>query len=308
MKTIQQVSYQGSQDLRIQSVKEPTLTPLSAIVRTKFTPVLPYDWLTEEGKLQQIRPVQLPITIGYGFAGIVERVGLLRDKNLIGKRVIGTNPAGANSELINSMLPPLLFEVPANVSLAAAATIIGGADAAYYAVRKINATSHDTVLITGASGGVGVYLIQFLKRIGATVIALGHSTNRDFLSQLGADYVINYENDLSIQLKELPTVNKVIDTVGSLTLLNQITTHFNELQLLSLSRPHYSPARPTQKFYFGQGNIGLNDYKRILTLLETKQLISVIQQVFDYQAVIQAQLASKNQHSHGRILLSYDQS
>lgn len=86
MKAIIQKTYQGIDDLVIQEVADPRISPMSAIVQTKYTPVLPYDWMTEEGRLGDLRSIKLPMTIGYSFSGIVEKVGFLRDKNLIGRK------------------------------------------------------------------------------------------------------------------------------------------------------------------------------------------------------------------------------
>ncbi len=307
MRAIIQKSYNGINDLAIETVADPTLSPLSAIIRTKFTPILPYNWMTEEGALMDIRPTKLPMVIGYGFAGVVEKVGMLRNSHLVGKRVIGANMSGSNAELINSQLPPLLFEVPDAVKLADAATVIGGADAALFAVNKAHVQNNETVLITGASGGVGTYLIQFLKRLGATVIALGSDQNITFLRDLGADYVVNYEQNLSNALKAAPQPTKIIDTVGSTGLLDTLTTNYEALQILSLSLPNYRTKKNGQSFSFGSGNIGLSGYKQILQLLATHQLQPVVQDIYPYDEVIKAQTVSKYQHSHGRILLSFDE-
>lgn len=151
MEAIVQANYDGIDGLQIANLANPEKSPVSAIIETQYTPVLPYDILTEEGKLKGLRPTKLPMIVGYGFGGQVKEVGLLRDNHLVSQNVIGANLGGSNSEIINSSIPPLLFQVPENVSLATATTIIGGADAALYATQQINATTHETVLITGGS-------------------------------------------------------------------------------------------------------------------------------------------------------------
>lgn len=71
MKQIIQTNYSGIDGLKIVDKPKPAVSPLSALVQVKYTPVLPYDWMTEEGKLKQMRPVKLPLTVGYAFAGVV---------------------------------------------------------------------------------------------------------------------------------------------------------------------------------------------------------------------------------------------
>ena len=305
MKAIIQKTYQGIDDLTIKEVADPQLSPMSAIIRTKYTPVLPYDWMTEEGRLKNLRPVKLPMVIGYSFSGIVERVGFLRDKNLIGQKVIGASMSGSNQSLIDSKIPPLLFKVPDQVSLKSAATIIGGADAAKFAINKSHINKQDVVLITGASGGVGTYLIQLLKLQEVIVIALASAQNFNFLKDLGADYVLDYNKKLNF--KDLPKINKVIDMVGSVKILDEITDSVNQLKIVSLSLTNYQPFKNGQSFQFISGTVSLSEYHQLLQMLADGQIRSVVQDTLNYRDVKQAQHNSKEEHSHGRILLDWEE-
>ncbi|WP_459128136.1 zinc-binding dehydrogenase [Latilactobacillus curvatus] len=305
MQGIIQQNYQGIEALQIKSIEEGPLTPLSVMIRNKFVPVLPYDWQTESGALTEIRPVQLPIVIGYGFGGIVEQVGRLRHSSLIGQRVIGMQPNGSAQEVINNKIPPLLFKVPDQVTLADAITLIGGADAALHAIKALQIQSTDTVLVTGASGGVGTYLIQLLKLAGATVIALASAENQAFVRQLGADSVLNYEADLATQFSNNSQPNKVIDTVGQQALLQLISTSYGSLRILSLSTIDFLPTNPGQDFRFSNGSIGIGGYQHLLQLLATQQIKDDIQATYSFEDVKKAQMIAKNEHSQGRILLTF---
>lgn len=305
MKVIQQVSFAGIDAIRDVEIPDPKLSPMTALVETAYVPVLPWDVMTEKGDLQNMRPVQLPLVIGYGFSGVVSKVGALRSSNLIGQRVIGANPAGAMQERIASNLPPLLFKVPDNVRLRDAATLIGGADAALMAVNTMQVSSGDTVLVTGASGGVGTYLIQLLKMVGAHVEALASPPNFDFLKKLGVDDLVDYSADVTTQLANLPHANKVIDTVGRLDLLEAIiaaTRHFN---LLSLSTTTFPEHTQDQTFQFANGSIGLNGYKRLLNWLSDGTLQAHVQTILPVEQIKQAQHQLVEEHSHGRILIKF---
>lgn len=301
MQAIIQETYNGISDLKIQKVPDPRLSPLSVLVRTKYTPVLPYDWRTETGELKQIRPVKLPIIIGYGFAGMVENVGKLRSKELIGKKVIGASMSGSSSTIIDSRIPPLLFPVPENVELSDAATIIGGADAALGIINSSHINSGDVILVTGASGGIGTYLIQLLKRVGSKVIAVGHNSNIEFLKQVGADIVVDYTRDIFQQLHEIDNVTKIIDTAGNIQMLEIISSIFSSSSIISVAINHFN----SNHFSFIHPNIYPSDYQNLLDMLSTGELQSYIQKIFDYRDVIQAQIISKDSHSQGRILLKY---
>lgn len=305
MQQIIQTDFSGVDGLQIETIAESHLTPLSVKVNTKYIPVLPYDWMTEYGLLKTIRPVKLPMVIGYGFGGIVESTGLLRDHQLVGKAVIGVQPTGSAQTVINAQLPPLLFEVPPKVALKDAVTLIGGADAALHAVNSIKANSTDVVLVTGASGGVGTYLIQLLKLAGATVIALANPDNRVFVQSLGADVVLNYQADLAAQLTRTVVPNKVIDAVGRPELLQTITTVYEQLTIFSLSLTNFNPPKPNQSFKFSHGSIGISGYHQLLALLATGQIQAQIQTVYPFEDVKKAHLAAKNGHARGRMLLAF---
>lgn len=305
MKTIVQTNYSGVDSLQLVDAPEKPVSPLSVIVKNQFIPVLPYDWETEYGLLKAIRPVQLPMVIGYGFGGVVEEVGLLRDKNLIGQKVIGAQLNGAARETINSQIPPLLFKVPDNVALRDAVTIIGGADAALNAVNVSDVKADDVVLVTGASGGVGTYLIQLLKRQGAQVIALASEDNRQFVQEQGADLVLNYEQELTSQLAESPHFNKIIDTVGRADLLDLISANSEALDILSLSMTSYQPRNAEQNFTFSHDSIGISGYKQLLKMMADGEIHAVIQEIFPFEDVKKAHLQSKDGHSRGRILLTF---
>lgn len=305
MKAVIQNSYTGVNGLTVNEINESKITPLSVIIENKFTPVLPYDWMTEYGQLKAIRPVKLPMVVGYGFGGIVQKTGMLRDRRLIGKKVIGANPGGAVSEIINSQIPPLLFEVPDNVDLADVTTLTGGADAAMHAIRVANIVKEDVVLVTGASGGVGTYLLQMLRSRGAKVIALASTDNEQFIQSVGADWIVNYETNFIDQLGSLVPPTKAIDTVGSPVLLRQISDLYDDLKILSLSLTDFKPAKEGQSFRFSHRTIGVGGYKKLLNLLSEQKIKPYIQEKFRFTDVREAHLVSKEQHSQGRILLEF---
>ena len=302
MKAIVQRNYNGIDALQIMTKPEPTLIPLAVKVATHYTPVMPYDLLTETGALKSQRPVHLPMVIGYGFGGVVTEVGQLRKKALLGQRVIGFSLKGSHQTTLVSAFP--LFSVPKNVSLAAATTLIGGADAALMAVRASRVTKDDVVLITGASGSVGTYLLQLLHQMGVKLIAMSHSSEQRLLTRLGADQTLPYDEPLQQQLTELYSVTKIIDLAGSSQLLNQLSQELGLVEIWSLANPDYVPSAG-QSFTFVNGRIRLQDYRWLLDQLAQGTLQAVIQNTFPFTVVKSAQHELQDKHSHGRILLSY---
>lgn len=308
MKQIIQKSFNGIDDLKIVEATNIKKSPFSAIIKTKYIPVLPWDWMGEEGRLQGIHPVQLPTTIGYSFSGIVQEVGSLRNRKLVGQAVFGANPGGTASEAINSQIPPIIFPIPKGVSLPQAATIIGGADTAWHAVNDIlHIGIHDHVLIIGASGGVGQYLVQLAKLQHATVTGMASKESQKFVQKLGIDEFIAYDENLHVSLKTLGNVTKIIDAVGNTEILNEVLQRLNDVEVLSLSQTSFTVPKINQHFQFNNGRIALKNYAHLANLIESGELTAYVQRIFPFEEVVKAQRITKMGHSKGRSLLSFNE-
>ena len=109
------------------------------------------------------------------------------------------------------------FPVTSGFSDAELATFPCSYSTAEHMLTRIRVTQKDTLLITGASGGVGSALVQLAKRRGAIVLAVAGAAKKDAVAALGADRVIDRETDLTDALKHiLPEggVDAVADVVG----------------------------------------------------------------------------------------------
>ncbi|MHA7293591.1 NAD(P)-dependent alcohol dehydrogenase [Arthrobacter sp. HLT1-21] len=129
---------------------------------------------------------------GMDLAGVVAAVG--RDVNSfhLGDEVFGWSTAGTFGEY--ACVPAdNLVSVPANLSVMEAAAVPTSAMTALQALRNIaNVRPGQTVLVTGASGGVGSFAVQISKAFGAEVTGVCSTRNADLVRSLGADYVVDY--------------------------------------------------------------------------------------------------------------------
>ena len=129
---------------------------------------------------------------GMDLAGVVSAVG--KDVTALrpGDDVFGWSTAGALAEYV-CVPAGNLAPIPANVSVTQAATVATSAMTALQALRKIaNVQPGQTVLITGASGGVGSFAVQIAKALGAEVTGVCSTRNIDMVRSLGADHVLDY--------------------------------------------------------------------------------------------------------------------
>jgi len=163
--------------------------------------------------------MQLPWIPGYDIAGTVEKVGGKVSKFKVGDPVYAfiSIPTGGGYAEYALAKPNQVALKPATISFVEAAGVPSVALTAWQAlVDKANLQSGQTVLIHGASGGVGMFAIPIAKIRGAKVFATASTANQDFLKQLGADVAIDYKTQKFEDIAK--EVDVVVDGVGGETL------------------------------------------------------------------------------------------
>jgi alcohol dehydrogenase len=151
-------------------------------------------------------PVPMPFISGGDIAGEIAKLGDRVSGWQVGDRVAlhpVTHEGMMGEEILGGMAEYVrvaaenLIRIPANLDFATAAAVpiaYGTAIRMFFEIGKIKPS--DTILILGASGGVGIACLQLAKMIGATVIAAAGSDEKcERLQQLGADHTINYTRD-----------------------------------------------------------------------------------------------------------------
>ncbi|GIS87309.1 MAG: hypothetical protein CM1200mP18_00190 [Gammaproteobacteria bacterium] len=160
------------------------------------------DALMLMGKYQK-RP-EPPFTPGRDCAGEIYAIGQHVEKFKIGDRVVAQVFTGAFAELV---LAPVsrVFSLPEKVSYEDAAGAVTVFNTAYTTcVQRADVKPTETVLITGAAGGVGLACIQLCKQLGATVVAAVSSEDKASLCKKnGADNILIYKGLDGNELKEL---------------------------------------------------------------------------------------------------------
>jgi NADPH2:quinone reductase len=192
MKAIRVHEFGGPEVLRLGDVPDLQAGAGQVVVRVKAAGVNPVDSYIRLGTYA-IKPA-LPYTPGGDAAGIVDSVGEGVGSFAPGDRVyVGGTPTGAYAEqtLAEAWQVHLL---PANVTFAQGAGINVPYATAYRALRQIaRAQGGETVLIHGASGGVGVAGVQLARAAGMTVIGTGGTERgRDLAAVQGAHHVLDH--------------------------------------------------------------------------------------------------------------------
>ena len=213
----------GSPDvLSLQDVDKPVVRDGDVLVRVHAAAVNPLDWHLLRGKPYIVRPTSgwrtpkrnIP---GVDVAGVVEAVG--RDVTLVkpGDEVFGEKTRACAEYVCG---PEKLFvHRPANMTLEQAAAIPVGAVTALQALReKGNVQPGQTVLINGASGGVGTFAVQLARHFGAEVTGVTSTPNVELVRSLGADHVIDYTRDDFTRGGQ--RYDLIVDNAGSRSLMS----------------------------------------------------------------------------------------
>lgn len=188
------------------------------LVRVKAAGVNPMDPGIVSGFMRQFMEHRLPLVPGFDYAGTVEAVGPGVDAGRIGEEVFGAVGApfvgeGSWAEYVVANAG-LAFPRPAGLGPNEAAAIPVAGGEAIALLDAIDAKAGDALLIIGASGGVGSFLVQMAARSGITVLAATRGQNADYLRGLGAAEVFDSGDDLAEQVRaRYPDgVTAIIDT------------------------------------------------------------------------------------------------
>jgi len=151
---------------------------------------------------------------GWDYAGTVAQAAADGSSPPAGTRVVGMSPTGAWCEYI-AAAPPFIAPLPDAVSFEAAATLPVAGGTALHALRRGPRKPGRQVLITGASGGVGVYAIQLASGAGDEVTAAIRSpANEALVRGLGAQHVTIGETLAA----DIGPFDLILDSVGGRTL------------------------------------------------------------------------------------------
>lgn len=182
------------ENLKIKEVDDPVPGASEVLLHTQAAGLGFVDALTVAG-LYQIKPA-LPFIPGNEVTGVVEQLGDDVKHLRIGQRVLATPTTGALAEKI-CLAESVCIPVPDILTSEAAASFQVNYCTAYHGLNRCaNLQARETILILGASGGVGVAAIDVARAMGATVIAAASTTEkRDACIQAGADEVVDYSQE-----------------------------------------------------------------------------------------------------------------
>jgi NADPH:quinone reductase-like Zn-dependent oxidoreductase len=206
--------YGGVDVLRVVEVDQPVPGPKQVLIRMKAAGINPGEAMIREGAFAKQWPATFPSGQGSDLAGVVEAVGSGVRNVRMGDEVIGfTHNRSTHAELVVVEADHLIGR-PTHVSWEQAGALFVAGTTAYAAVHAVALKAGDTVVISGAAGGVGSIAVQLAKILGAKVIGLASTANHTWLADHGVIPVAYGEGVADRIRAASEKVNAFIDTFG----------------------------------------------------------------------------------------------
>jgi len=213
-KAVRFEQYGGVDVLNVVEVPMPEPGPGQVLVRVKAAGINPGEAKIREGLLHERWPATFPSGQGSDLAGVVAATGPGVTGVSAGAEVIGfTNDRSSQAEYVLAEAGNLTAR-PAGVPWPAAGALFVAGVTAYAAVRAVAPAAGDTVVVSGAAGGVGSIAVQLARRAGATVIGLASPANHEWLAGHGVTGV-SYGDGVADRIRQAAGKPAAfVDTVG----------------------------------------------------------------------------------------------
>jgi NADPH:quinone reductase-like Zn-dependent oxidoreductase len=177
------------------------------LVRVASSSINGFDLSVASGRLKGMMEHRFPVVLGKDFAGTIEAVGPGVDGFAVDDTVFGVmmKPELGDGCFGERVAAPAAFaaKIPEGLDTATAGALGLAGTAAHDAVEAVEPQHGETVLVSGATGGVGIIAVQLLKARGAHVIATASIDDEiAFVRDHGADDVVDYRGDVVAAVRE----------------------------------------------------------------------------------------------------------
>ncbi|HUN34260.1 MAG TPA: NADP-dependent oxidoreductase [Trebonia sp.] len=283
--------------LEIVDLPDPHPAPGQVRIAVRAAGVNPSDWKKRRGLMDP----ELPQTMGYEAAGVVDEVGEGVTDVAVGDRVFGLSASGAaQAELaVLSYYAP----IPASLDFPAAAALPAAIETATRALDQLGVEDGHTLLINGASGSVGSAAVQLAAARGARVIGTASPGNHDYLRSLGAEPVA-YGEGLAARVRALAPsgVDVALDVAGSGVLPVLIDLAEGAGHVITVA--DFGGAQE-HGVRFSSGDSGRAVYAlgQIGELIESGRFSPPVTRTFPLAEVAEAHRAGEHGHVRGKLVL-----
>lgn len=213
MKAIIVREYGAPEVMKLEETPSPTVGANQVLVKLKAAGVNPVDTYIRSG-VYAVKPL-LPYTPGKDGAGIVEAIGDNVTKFKVGERVYTADSVSGTYAEYCLCSENQVGHLPENISFEQGAGVFVPYATSYRALfQKAKAHKGETVLVHGASGGVGLAAVQWAKNAGLRVIGTASSEEgKQLIREQGADFVFDHSDENYLQQILEVTENKGVEII-----------------------------------------------------------------------------------------------
>jgi NADPH:quinone reductase-like Zn-dependent oxidoreductase len=210
MRKVSFAEFGGPDVLRLVDAEEPHAGPCQVRIAVRAAGVNPVDWRVREGQVLGAHPTVLPSGVGQDASGVVDQVGEGAEGVEVGDRVFGEG----SSTYAEFAVLSAWARMPKALTFDEAAGYPSVVETALRILAEVGVRAGQTLLVSGASGGVGSAVLQIARDRGITVIGTAGAANQDYLRSLGA-LATTYGEGWAARVRELGRVDAALDLAGS---------------------------------------------------------------------------------------------
>jgi NADPH:quinone reductase-like Zn-dependent oxidoreductase len=311
----------GSPDvLELDEIEKPEVAEDGVLVRVHAASVNRLDWYGVTGTPYVARVMgglrkPKDARLGVDFAGTVEAVGKDVTHVRPGDEVFGGR-TGAFAEYVS--VGDAVAPKPANLTFEEAAAVPVAAITALQGFRdKARLQPGQTVLVNGASGGVGTFAVQIAKALGAEVTAVCSTRNVDQARALGADHVVDYtREDFTRSGRRYDVLfdvagsrswrasKRVLEPEGILVMAGAPQSNRVFAPLGHIARVRLASILGSQRYAFFVANLNNEDLGVLRELIEAGKLTPVVEKRYELSQVADAIAYIGEGHARGKIVIT----
>ncbi|WP_433207454.1 NADP-dependent oxidoreductase [Dactylosporangium sp. CS-047395] len=316
MKALQYSEYGPSSVLHLVELPEPQPAAGRIRVAVRAIGVNPFDWKVRSGAFGDTTPSRLPHVPHSDVAGVVDAIGEGVEGVQIGDEVFGTAVGGGAAE--HAILREWA-QKPPGMTFAEAAGLPNVIETAGRAldllgISKLKPTAlttegdpsaqrGPTLVINGASGGVGIAAVQLAIARGATVIGTASERNHEFLSRLGATPV-TYGPGLADRIRALAPagVDRALDTAGRGAVAELVTLTPTPADVVSIA--DFDAAKHGARVTDGSEGRAYQTLHEAAALYAEGRFTMPVERTFPLSEAAAAHDLSESGHVRGKIVLT----
>jgi NADPH:quinone reductase-like Zn-dependent oxidoreductase len=295
----------GPEVLQYGDFAEPEATEGEVVAEIKAASVNGADWKVRQGNYAPV--AYFPYICGRDFSGTVVSVGASVTDFVIGDDVFGVLPPGQEGTYCERVATKasVLAKKPEDVShIDINALALIGLTAVISIQDTLKLQPSEKILIQGGAGGVAGFAIQLAKHIGAHVVTTASKNNHDYVRELGADEIVDYN---AVDFSEvISDCDAVFETVGGEAGLKSFNVLKPGGRAAFIASGTTAPAPPRDDVQSLRPKVGRDRVymERVLTLFQQRAVTVPEIKLFDLKDAAEAQRISEGRHLRGKLVFN----